>query len=108
MGPKDKMGFPDGSAGKEYACNAGDAEDLSSILGLVRYPGEGNLPQLSCQENPWTEACSRLLFVRSKTVGPNLATEQHTRIRLWMWVIQVLSSLGAHSGVEAYISKLWF
>ena len=32
-------GFPDGSDGKESACNAGD---LSSILGLVRSPGEGN------------------------------------------------------------------
>ena len=77
MGPKDKMGFPDGSAGKEYACNAGDAEDLSSIPGLVRSPGEGNLLQLSCRENPVDR-------VRSKTVGPNLATEQHTRIRLCM------------------------
>ena len=32
------MGFPCGSAGKEAACNVGD---LSSILGLGRYPGEG-------------------------------------------------------------------
>ena len=33
------MGFPGGSAGKESACYVGD---LSSILGLGRYPGEGN------------------------------------------------------------------
>ena len=32
------MGFPDSSAGKESACNA---EDLSSIPGLERSPGEG-------------------------------------------------------------------
>jgi len=32
------MGFPDGSAGKESACNAGD---LGSISGLGRSPGEG-------------------------------------------------------------------
>ena len=32
------MGFPDSSAGKESACNV---EDLSSILGLERSPGEG-------------------------------------------------------------------
>ena len=32
------MGFPDGSAGKESACNVGD---LGSILGLGRSPGEG-------------------------------------------------------------------
>ena len=31
------MGFPGGSAGKEYACNAGD---LGSIPGLGRFPGE--------------------------------------------------------------------
>ena len=31
-------GFPGGSDGKEYACNAGD---LSSTPGLGRSPGEG-------------------------------------------------------------------
>ena len=33
------QGFPGGSAGKEFACNAGD---LALILGLGRSPGEGN------------------------------------------------------------------
>ena len=32
------MGFPDGSAGKESACNVGD---LGSVPGLGRSPGEG-------------------------------------------------------------------
>ena len=32
------LGFPDGSAGKESTCNAGD---LGSIPGLGRSPGEG-------------------------------------------------------------------
>ena len=32
------LGFPGGSAGKEFACNAGD---LGSIPGLGRSPGEG-------------------------------------------------------------------
>ena len=32
------IGFPCGSAGKEFACNAGD---LGSIPGLERSPGEG-------------------------------------------------------------------
>ena len=36
------MGFPDGSAGKESTCNAGDTEDRSSIHGLNRSPGGGN------------------------------------------------------------------
>ena len=34
--------FPDGSSGKESACNVGDAEDTGSIPGLRRSPGEGN------------------------------------------------------------------
>ena len=33
------LGFPGGSAGKEWACNKGD---LGSISGLGRSPGEGN------------------------------------------------------------------
>ena len=32
------LGFPDGSAGKESACNVGD---LGSVPGLGRSPGEG-------------------------------------------------------------------
>ena len=44
------MGFPGNSDGKEPACNAGDP---ASILGLGRYPGEGNdyLLQYSFLEN---------------------------------------------------------
>ena len=33
------LGFPNGSVGKESACNVGD---LGSIPGLGRSPGEGN------------------------------------------------------------------
>jgi len=33
---------PDGSAGKEPACNAGDTEDRGLIPGLGRSPGGGN------------------------------------------------------------------
>ena len=44
-------GFPDVSDSKESACNA---EDLGSIPGLGRYPGEGHGSpvQYSCLENP--------------------------------------------------------
>ena len=39
---KEFMGFPDSSAGKESACNAGDP---GSIPGSERFPGErGRLP----------------------------------------------------------------
>ena len=45
------MGFPGGSDSKESACNA---EDLGSISGSGRSPGEGNGSplQYSCLENP--------------------------------------------------------
>ena len=39
---------------KESSCNAGDAGDEGSILGLGRSPGEGHGDPLQyfCQENP--------------------------------------------------------
>ena len=45
------MGFPGGSDGKEFACNAGD---VGSIPELGRSPegGHGNPRQYSCLENP--------------------------------------------------------
>ena len=45
------LGFPDGSDGKESACNVGDP---GSIPGSGRSPGEGNgnSLQYSCLENP--------------------------------------------------------
>ena len=44
------LGFPDGSDGKESACNAGDP---GSTRGFRRSPGEGNGNplQYSCLEN---------------------------------------------------------
>ena len=45
------LGFPGGSDGKEYACNAGDA---GSIPGSGKSPGghHNNPLQCSCLENP--------------------------------------------------------
>ena len=45
-----QLGFPHGSAGKEFTCNAGD---LGLIPGLGRSPevGNGNPLQYSCLEN---------------------------------------------------------
>ena len=44
------MGFLDGSAGKEFACNVGDT---GSIPGWGRFPDEGNDNplQYSCMKN---------------------------------------------------------
>ena len=36
------MGLPDGSAGKDSACDAGDTGDAGSIPGWGRSPGGGN------------------------------------------------------------------
>ena len=49
-----RTGFPDGSDGKESACNA---RDLGSVPGSGRSPGEGNGNplQYSCLENPMDE-----------------------------------------------------
>ena len=47
------MGFPDGSAVKEVACNAEDVGNEGLIPGWGRSPGggNGNLLQYSCLEN---------------------------------------------------------
>ena len=51
---KNYIGFPEGSVGKESACNAGDTGNAGSIPGLGRSPrgGTGNPLQYSCLENP--------------------------------------------------------
>ena len=49
-----REGFPDGSAGKESACNAGDTGGAGSIPGSGRSPGgrNDNPQQHLCLENP--------------------------------------------------------
>ena len=51
--------YPDGSAGKESACNAGDRGDVGLIIGLGRCPGEGHGMATHCSilvsRIPWTE-----------------------------------------------------
>ena len=51
---KQTLGFPDGSVGKDTACNAGDAGDTVSVSWSGRSPGggHGNPFQYSCMENP--------------------------------------------------------
>ena len=48
-------GFPNGSTGKEFTCNAGDTGDACSILGWedpLEKGGNGNPFQYSCLKNP--------------------------------------------------------
>ena len=61
------QGYPDESASKESACNAGD---LGSIPGLGGSPGEGNSNPLHyyCLRNPWTEEPGGLQSIGSPRV----------------------------------------
>ena len=58
-----EMGFPDGSDGKESACNAGEP---ALIPGSERSPGEGNgYPlQYSCLGNPMDRGAWRATVQR--------------------------------------------
>ena len=49
-----RMGFPDGSSGKEPSTSAGDVSDAGLIPGSERFPGGGHGNPLwhSCLENP--------------------------------------------------------
>ena len=54
------LGFPDVSAGKESACNAGDAGNAGSLPRSGRSPGggNGNPLQYACQGNPMDRRAS--------------------------------------------------
>ena len=63
----ERGGFPDGSIGKECACNAGDTGNTGSIPELGRSPGRGhdspspvldNTPVFLPRESPRTESYS--------------------------------------------------
>ena len=68
LASKKEKGFPDGSAGKESACNAGDTGDVGLIPGSGRSPGEGNAAHSSVLdwEIPWTEEPGRLQSMGSQ------------------------------------------
>ena len=70
--------------GKESACNAGDAGDEGSILGLGRSPGEGHGDPLQyfCQENPmdrgaWQPTVHRV--AKSQTQLKRLSMQSNNR-----------------------------
>ena len=68
------MGFPGGSNGKEFACNAGD---LGSVPGLQRSPGEGNGHplQYSCLEKSMERGAWQAIVHGVARVGHDLATK---------------------------------
>ena len=71
---KTLKGFPDGSAGKESACNA---EDTGSVPGLRRSPGEGNGNPLrySCLENSMDRGVWRVQRAKRQRAKLSWATK---------------------------------
>ena len=69
-----KMGLPLWLHGKEPACQA---EDMGSIPGLGRSPGEenGNSLQYSCLGNPMDKEAWQFTVHRVTKVGHDLVTE---------------------------------
>ena len=66
--------FPDGSVGKESACNAGDS---GLIPGSGRSPGEGNVNplQYSCLGNPMDRGAWWAIVPGVIRIGHDLATK---------------------------------
>ena len=62
------VGFPSGSEITNLPANA---EDMGSIPGSGRFPGEGNGNLLLAREMPWTEEPGRLQSMGSQRVGHN-------------------------------------
>ena len=113
------LGFPGGSAGKEFVCNAGD---LGSIPGLGRSPGEENsYPlQYSCLENPtdrgtwqatvhgvtksrtwlsdWTEMMASVVAQQVK----NLPAMQEALVRFLDWEDLLEKRIATHSSILAW------
>ena len=73
-------GFPDGSDGKEYACNS---RDPGLIPELRRSPGEGNGNplQCSCLENSMDRGVWWLQSMGTQRVGHDWATNTHTHVK---------------------------
>ena len=78
------LGFPDGSAGKESACNTGHP---GSTPGSGRIPGagNGNLLQYSCLKNPMDKGAQEAKVQRG---CKELDTTEHDdgfEVRVWLW-----------------------
>ena len=78
------QGFSSGSVVKNLSTNV---EELGSISGSGRSPGEGNgnpLQHSHLKKCPWTEEPGRLQSMGSQRVRHNLATEHtHTRTHIY-------------------------
>ena len=68
-----KRGFPGNLVVKESTCNVGDTGDEGSMLGLERFPreGNGNSLQYSCLKNLMDRGAWGLQSMGSQRVGHN-------------------------------------
>ena len=95
--------FPEGSAGKESACSAGETGDGDSIPGSGRSPGggNGNPLQYSCLWIPWTEEPGGLQSSGLQRVGHDRLTKhvcsspQPPPVSMCMW-----RTAAEHSGLH--------
>ena len=78
--PFDEYGFSDGSAGKEYTCNAGDTGNASSIPGPGRSPGGEKATHSSslAWKIPWIEEPGVLQSMRSQELDMTEWLSMHT------------------------------
>ena len=81
------MGFPVGSDGKEYACNAGD---LGSILGFGRSPGKGNGYPL---QHSWASLVAHMV--------KNPPTMQETWVQSLDWEVPLEDGMTTYSRILA-------
>ena len=82
------MGFPDGSVGKEFACNAGDP---GSIPGLGRSPAEGIGYPLPCS---WASLVAQLV-----KYAPAM---KETWVRFLGWEDPLEKEKATHSSILAW------
>ena len=82
------MGFPDGSVGKEPACNAGDP---GSIPALGRSPGEGKAHPL---QYSWASLVVQLV--------KNLPAMRETWVRSLGWEDPLEKGKATHSSILAW------
>ena len=81
-------GFPVNSAGKEFACNAGD---VGSVPGLGRYPAEGIGYPL---QYSWASLVAQLV--------KNLPAMQETWVPSLDWEDPLEKGMATHSGILAW------
>ena len=82
------LGFPGSSAGKEFACNAGDS---GSILGSGRSPGEGIV-------YPFQYSLASLVVQMIK----NLPAMQETWVRSLGWEDPLEEGMATYSSILAW------